>query len=152
MNQRSWQTIVVLVATIFLFNALQCDCAAFRLKHYNIQKPMNRGERRLIHGSSPIHFINPFIPAPPPMHSFDSYFVPPMPMNKPAMSSIYRLPLQLLNNGKPQKVLHVMPKKNPHFLELFPHASSKIIHLPLKFVSNGKPIGIYLKEQSYNYI
>ncbi|GFU67636.1 uncharacterized protein TNCV_1643851 [Trichonephila clavipes] len=165
-----WQIITVVVAVIFLCNILPFDCAPFKIKHYSSQKSVihrggrpsilgsssiqfiKRGERRLMKGSSPIHFINPFVPTLPPMQSFHSFFIPPISMGKPSMSSIYRLPLQLLNNGRPQKVFHVLPKKSPQFIDLLPHASSKIIQLPLKFVSNGKPVGIYIKEQSLNYL
>ncbi|GFR25562.1 uncharacterized protein TNCT_396401 [Trichonephila clavata] len=169
-EQRCWQIISVVVAVIFLCNILPCDCAPFRIKHYSSQKSVihrggrpsisgsssiqlfKRGQRRLIQGSSPIHFINPFVPTIPPLQSFDSFFIPPISMGKSSLSSIYRLPLRLLNNGKPQKVLHVLPKKSPQFMEFLPHASSNIIHLPLKFVSNGKPVGIYIKEKSLNYL
>ncbi|GFS49876.1 hypothetical protein TNIN_183311, partial [Trichonephila inaurata madagascariensis] len=150
-----WQIITVVVVVIFLCTILPCDCAPFKIKHYSSQKSLihrggrpsilgsssiqfiKRGERRLVQGSSPIHFISPFVPTLPPMQSFHSFFIPPISMGKSSMSSIYRLPLQLLNNGKPQKVFHVSPKKSPQFIDLLPHASSKIIQLPLKFVSNA---------------
>ncbi|GIY59778.1 uncharacterized protein CDAR_62261 [Caerostris darwini] len=151
MNQRCSQKITALVAVVFLFNVLSCECV-FHLKHYNNFKPSNRVERRLIGGSSPIHFISPYVAPQHPVHTFENFFFPPASLGKTPSSHIYKLPLQLFNNGKPQKVLHVLPKKRPQVLEFLPQSSSNIIKLPLKFMSNAKPIGIYLKQKSFNFL
>ncbi|CAL1272433.1 unnamed protein product [Larinioides sclopetarius] len=147
-----------LLAMVFLVTLRSCDCSpAFRIKHYNMVKPHQmsnfRAERRLIGGSSPIHFISPYIAAAPqPAHSFDEFFFPQVPIGKTPPSSIYKLPIQLFNNGKPHRVMHVVPKKRFQFQDYFPQGDSNIIRLPLKFVSNGKPVGIYIKDQSMNLL
>ncbi|XP_055931023.1 uncharacterized protein LOC129961559 [Argiope bruennichi] len=158
MDRRFYQQTTALLVMAFLITIRSCDCApAFKIKHYNMAKshlmPNFRSERRFVGGSSPIHFISPYIAAAPqPEQSFDEFFFPQVPMGKTAPSSIYKLPLQLFNNGKPHRVMHVIPKKRPQFQDYFPHGDSKMIRLPLKFVSNGKPVGIYLKDQSMNLL
>lgn len=171
---RCWHLFPALAAIVLLVHTLPSHSApAFKLKHYNFynkankmysssmnraenrpySSSMNRAERRLIGGSSPIHFINPFVPMQQQqLNPFEQFFVPQLPMGAaPSPSNIYRLPLQMLANGKPHSVMRGLPKKH-QMLDYLPQAASNVIRLPLKYYSNAKPIGVYFKDRSINYI
>ncbi|KFM66706.1 hypothetical protein X975_17778, partial [Stegodyphus mimosarum] len=141
-----------------LLNVMSSQSApAFKLKSYMAYRKNNgayppRSDRRLMDGTSPIHFINPFVPPSESMNPFSSLYSSSGLSGSAAGSAVYRLPLRLFSNGKPHSVIHGFPSKSHHVMDFLPHAVSNIIRLPLKYISNAKPIGVYLKDPSFNYL
>ena len=123
----------------------------FRTYETDTKQFPSRADRRLVGGTSPIHFITPFMGAAKPMHNFNNFFAPQVPMGNPSSSSIYKLPLRLYSNGKPYAIFHGVPKPQS-VMEYLPQAMSNIIRLPLKYMSNAKPVGVYFKDPAFNYL
>ncbi|KAG8190622.1 hypothetical protein JTE90_017886 [Oedothorax gibbosus] len=168
MDYRCWHLLPALASLVFLAHIQPSHAApAFKLKHFNFyNKPnkmssnklsssANRVDRPLIGGSSPIHFINPFTqPQQTIINPFEQFFAPQLQMGAGrSPSNIYKLPLQMLANGKPHSVMRGLPKKQFMMAEYYPQVASNVIRLPLKYISNAKPIGVYFKDRaSFNYI
>ncbi|XP_015921981.1 uncharacterized protein [Parasteatoda tepidariorum] len=155
MENRCWIMWSSVIALVVFQSILHSECApAFKLKHYNFYKSKEmsppRMDKRLIGGSSPIHFISPFVPMPEPVVNPFANFISAS--ASAPQSTIYKLPLRLKANGKLHSIIHGFPNKRHQFIDQFAQAASNIIQLPLKYMSNAKPIGIYFKDPSMNFL